>query len=434
MTNKRPFRFVVAILLVSIAPASFALAENWPTWRGPQQNGISSEQNLPTVWSQTENVAWRLPLPGAAPSTPVIWEDRIFLTSTDRESEDVLLLAIDTAGKILWQRQIGSGESEQAEKNNLAAPSPSTDGKHIWTFTGDGNLACHDFQGNPLWQFNVEDRYEKVEMRWGMASSPTPYGDILYVQLLHLNSSRVIAVNKTTGSEVWNVERKTDAQGKCMRSYATPIVYRDKQHEYLLTQGQDYIVAHDLNTGQELWRWGDFHPQTGYDEMMHMSASPVAAEGIILVPSGNNGNFQALRPNGQGLITSDEKHRLWHDYISPMRPSALLVDSIAYVCQEAGVLHCLDANTGEQHYKKPIHRHTHHASPVYADGKIYFASRDGTVTVVQAGTDFKILATNAMDEPLCASPAISHGRIYLRTFDALYAIESQQRGEGTVSR
>ena len=151
------------------------------------------------TWSQTENVAWRLPLPGAAPSTPVVWGENIFLTSTDRESEQVLLLSINTAGDLLWQRPIGEGESEQAEKNNLAAPSPSTDGKLVWTFTGDGNLCCYDYAGKLVWQFHVEDRYEEVKMRWGMASSPLPVGDLLYLQLLHLNSSRVIAVDKKNG-------------------------------------------------------------------------------------------------------------------------------------------------------------------------------------------------------------------------------------------
>lgn len=400
-------------------------AEDWPSWRGPEQNGVSRERGLPIAWSPTENIAWRLPLPGAAPSTPIIWQDAVFLTSTERDSERVLLLRVSTAGEILWEREIGQGESEQAEKNNLAAPSPCTDGELIWTFTGDGTLTCHDFEGNREWQFNVEDRYETVEMRWGMASSPVVDGDLLFVQLLHLNSSRVIALDKRTGAEAWSVVRETDAQGKCMRSYSTPIIFRDGDLEFLLTQGQDYIVAHALDDGSELWRCGDFHPRTGYDPMMHMSSSPVAAEGVVLVPSGNNGNFQALRPNGAGTITGMDEYRLWHDYISPMRPSALLIDATAYVLQENGVLYCLDAHTGQQHYKKPIHRHTHHASPVFADGKIYFAARDGTVSVVRAGSNFEMLATNQLDEPLCASPAISNGRIYLRTFDALYAIESR---------
>ena len=410
-------------------------AENWPMWRGPQQNGISREKGLPVRWSQTENVAWRLPLPGAAPSTPVVWDDQIFLTSSERGSEQTLLLSVDVIdGKQRWQRVIGRGGSEQSETNNLAAPSPCTDGKHVWTMTSNGTITCFDLSGNQKWQFNVEDRYEKIDMPWGMASSLVPYGSRIFVQLFHLNSRRVVALDKTTGDEVWSVVRETDARGKCLRSYATPVIfYREdrkqeekakEREEYLLSHGQDYMVAHDLDDGRELWRCGEFHSRSGYDEMMHLSSSPVVAENMILVPSGNGGNFQVLSGEGHRQITTDPPVRLWNDYISPMRPSPLLVDSLVYICAEAGVLRCLDAKTGKQHYRRAIHRHKHFASPVYGDGRLYFASRDGTVTVVQPGTEFKILATNRIDEPICASPVISGGRIYLRSFDTLFAFES----------
>lgn len=413
----------ICLFVAPFVLAGKSHAENWPMWRGPQQNGISQEKGLPVEWSQSDNVTWRLPLPGAAPSTPVIWEDRIFLTSTDRDSEQAWLLCVDTGGKLLWQRPIGEGESEQAEKNNLAAPSPCTDGKHVWTMTGDGTISCFDFAGTQKWQFNVEDRYEMIEMPWGLASSPVPHGRLLYVQLFHLNSRRVVAVDQASGIEVWSVERETDAVGKCLRSYATPAIYREKGSEYLLTHGQDFIVAHNLEDGTEIWRCGDFHSQSGYNDRMHLSSSPVVAEGVILVPSGGQGNFQALRGDGRGDITGQPQLRLWNDYVSPMRPSALLADSLAYICSEKGVLRCLDAKTGKEHYRRPVHRHIHYASPVFAEGRIYFTARDGTVTVVQSGTDFHILATNRLEEEIAASPAVSGRRIYLRSFDALYAIE-----------
>jgi len=262
-------------------------------------------------------------------------------------------------------------------------------------------------------------------MPWSLASSPTLDGKLLYIQLFHLNSSRVIAIDQATGAEVWNIERETDAEGKCLRSYATPLIYRDAEREFLLTQGQDYLVAHDLNDGSELWRCGGFHPRSGYDPMMHMSSSPVIAGDIILVPSGNSGNFQAIRSDGVGTITDDPSCHLWNEYISPMRPSALVVGSEVYVCKEPGVLHCLDLQTGEQHYKRPLHRHTHHASPVFADNRIYFTARDGTVTVIKPGKEFEVLATNSLDETISASPAIAGRRIYLRSFDSLYAIENK---------
>ena len=397
-------------------------AENWPVWRGPQQNGVSKETNLPVRWSPTENVMWKFALPGAAPSTPVIWDDHIFLTSTSRSSDELFLICLNTEGKQLWQKLIGHGSSEQSEKNNLASPSPSTDGKHVWTMTGNGTLACHDFSGNRKWMFNIEDRYETIDMPWGLGSSPLPHGRLLFVQLFHLASSRIIALDKLTGAEKWTVERPTDAEGKCMRSYATPTIYRDQDRECLLTHGQDYIVAHDLKNGREFWRCGGFHPASGYDPLMHQSSSPVVAEQFILVPSATNGNFQVLRGGGNGDITGNATYQLWSQRISPYISSALLMDSAVYIWRNKGVLLCLDANTGESHFKRAVHRHSNHASPVCGDGKIYLASQDGTVTVVRAATEFQILATNHLDEPMSASPAVSGGRIYLRTFESLYAI------------
>ena len=431
MIHQRLIHLGILLFLIFSEHLPIATAENWPMWRGPRQNGTSQEKELPLKWSRTENVAWRFPLPGAAPSTPVIWQDKIFLTTTLRGSEQVMLLCLDTQGMQIWQRDIGQGTSEQLEKNNHAAPSPSTDGQHVWTLTSNGTLTCHDLSGNQKWQFDVRDRYEKIDMPWGMASSPLLHRDHLYVQLFHLGSSRVIALDKLSGKEVWNVDRETDAQGKCMRSYATPTIFPSGNREYLLTHGQDYIVAHDLETGNEVGRCGDFHPAAGYDSMMHVSSSPVVADGFLLVPSGANGNFQVLRGDGLIDIKNNPDYRIWSDHISPKRPSALLVDSLVYICSESGVLHCLNVNSGKTYYHRAAHRHTHHASPVHANGKIYLTARDGTVTVVAAGTEFNILTKNSLNEPTCASPAISGGRIYFRTFEALYAIQTPSTSQGT---
>ena len=193
---------LLSFLVITLVGLSTSNAENWPQWRGLQQNGISHEQGLPLTWSKTENIAWRVPLPGVAPSTPIVWNKKIFLTSTNRNNEEILLLCIDATGKQLWQRTIGHGGSEQLEKNNLASPTPCTDGKHIWTLTGNGTVACYNFSSSRQWQFQIEDRYGKIDMPWSIASSPTLDGNLLYIQLFHLNSSRVIAVEKNSGVSV----------------------------------------------------------------------------------------------------------------------------------------------------------------------------------------------------------------------------------------
>ena len=420
------FPFMVLFLVGIDFGSSVTHAENWPMWRGPRQNGTTQETDLPVTWNRTENVHWRFPLPGVAPSTPVVWEDKIFLTTTVKDTESVLLLCLDVTGKQLWELPIGEGPSEQLEQQNLAAPSPCTDGRHVWAFSGNGTVSCQDLSGKQIWQFHVEDRYEKVNMPWGMASSPVFGDELLYMQIFHLDSSRVVALDKLTGREFWTSDRETDARGKCMRSYATPAIYRDAEREYLLSHGQDYIVAHDLQDGKELWRCGNFHLASGYNPSMHMSSSPVVAEGHIVVPSSSPGNFQVVRGDGAGDISDDPHYRLWSKPISPTIPSALVVDSLVYICSDAGVLLCLDLATGEEVYRRAVHRHKHQASPVYGDGKIYLTARDGTVAVVQSGREFKILATNSLDEFIAASPAISGRRIYLRTFDALYSIGAVQ--------
>lgn len=413
--------WILAVGLVFTA--QLALAENWPQWRGARNDGVSQETGLPTTWSKTEGVLWRLPLPGPAGSTPVVWGDRIFLTSAT-EGEDLLLICADTAGKELWRRTLGGGnEAVRGDEGNYASPSPSTDGKHVWSMMGTGVLACFDMEGNEVWRVDLQERYGSFNIQFGMASTPVLDGDRLYVQLLHTGGQIVAALNTADGSEVWRHDRKTDARAECEHSYASPIVYRDGQHEYLLTHGADYVVAHKLSDGSELWRCGGLNPTGNYNPTLRFVASPVAAAGLIVVPSAKNGPVLGLDPAATGDVTAvDSAHRWQRAENTPDVPSPLVHDGLVYMCRENGVLICLDAATGKELYQKRAHSDRHRASPVFADGKVYLCSRDGTVSVIKAGPEFEVLATNKMDEGLSASPAIANGRIYLRTFDALYAI------------
>jgi outer membrane protein assembly factor BamB len=424
-------RFLPAILALTAACAAARSlsAEDWPQWRGAKLDGISGEKDLPTKWSPTEGVLWKLPLPGQAGATPIVFGDRIFLTSVD--GGNLILMCIGTDGKELWRQTVGSGnKAVRDDEGNYASPSPCTDGKHVWTLMGTGELACFTVDGKEVWKFNVQERYGRLNIQFGLASSPVLDNGRLYLQLIHgegnpdTREARVVCLDGATGNEIWQVERPSDGRAECEHSYASPVLYRDGEREFLLSHGNDYIVAHDLKDGHELWRCGDLNPKGSYNPTLRFVASPLAVPGFIVVPSAKKKGVLCLKPDGMGNITDQPEFSHWRwDDGTPDVPSPLLVDGIVYLCDEYGFFTAADARTGNAFYKKQrTSEGRHRASPVYADGHIYSVGREGVVTVVKAGQEFRIVSQNDMGEPITASPVISNGRIYLRSFDALYAI------------
>jgi outer membrane protein assembly factor BamB len=398
-------------------------AENWPQWRGPDDNGIAHETHLPTQWSATKNVVWKLPLPGMSGATPAIWGDRIFLTSED--GNDVVLLCISTEGRQLWKRPLGTGKKRfRNDEGNQASPSPSTDGQHVYAFTGTGDFAAFDFAGQEIWKFNAQERYGNFRIQHGMHTTPLLHGDRLYLALLHTGGMWIVALDKASGKEVWKVERPTDGRGEGRQSYASPCLWHNGKDEYLVVHGCDYTTAHRLTDGSEIWRLGDLNPKSRYNASLRFVASPVAASDLIIVPTAKSGPVVAVKPQANGMIGIGSPFEQWRKpHNTPDVPSPLIHDGLVYLCGENGDLTCLDAKTGKEYYNKVrLHRARYRASPVFADGKIYCTARDGTVSVVKAGPEFQLLATNQLPDQIAASPAISGGRIYFRGFEALYAI------------
>jgi outer membrane protein assembly factor BamB len=413
---------------VGIAAAATAQGENWPQWRGPRLDGVSHDTGLPAEWSKKagKNIAWRLPLPGPAGATPVVWDDHIFLTSAD--GQDLVFLAIDTSGKTLWRKVLGTGNRNvRGDEGNSASPSPSTDGHHVWVMTGAGIFACFDFDGREIWRIDLQKNYGRFDIQFGMTSTPVLDGDRLYLQLIHSGGATILALDKSTGKEIWKARRKSDARDECEQSYASPTIYRDEHLALLLTHGADYIVAHQLSDGQEVWRCGGLNPKAKYNNTLRFVSSPVAVPGMIVVPSAKNGPVLALRPDGHGDITNNPSMHFWtRPQNTPDVSSPLVADGLVYLCRENGNLICMEGETGNQLYEHRTHPDRHRASPVYADGKLYIAARDGTVTVVKAGKTYEELASNAMGEDISASPVIANHTLYLRTFEALYAIRSAE--------
>lgn len=428
-------RHAVKLGIFSIVCLSCAIgaADNWPQWRGANHNGICDEKNIPDDWDAQKNVLWKVEMPGPGGATPVVWDDYVFVTSA--ADADLLLMAFSTSdGKLKWKNKIGTGNKvARSDEGNFASPSPVTDGKHVWAFVGSGDFVCCDFEGHEKWHINLQDLYGKFQIQFGMSSTPILDGDHIYVQLIHgegnaqTREAIVVALDKNTGKQVWKVDRPSEAVAENEHSYASPTLYIDGKTKFLLTHGADYIVAHSLEDGHELWRCAGLNPKDKYNRTLRLVSSPVAAPGLIIAPSAKDGPVLALNPNLSGDITESSEGRLWtRAKNTPDVSSPLIHDGIVYLCRESGIMLTLDAKTGEQIYMERIHNHRHRSSPVYADGKVYCIARDGVVTILKAGRKFEVVREIKMDEDISASPAISNGRIYIRSFQSLWCIGNSQ--------
>jgi outer membrane protein assembly factor BamB len=423
--SRRSCSCLFAIAVLSFVACTSAFADNWPQWRGPTNDGICTEKNLPTEWSTSKNVVWKLDMPGIGSSTPAVWGTKIFVTSAD--GNDLVLMCISTDGKEQWKRKIGSGDKvyNKGEQNNNASPSPSTDGKFVWAYFGTGDLACYDFDGKEKWHFNVQDRYGKFQIQWGIHNSPLLHEDSLYLELLHANTNSVVALDKATGEEHWKIKRESDGRAECKEAYTSPVIWTDGKESLLIVHGNDYTTAHLLKDGSEVWRVGDLNAKDHYDATLRLVATPVATADLIVVPTAKNGPVVGIKPGAKGLIKEGSEFESWRISKTPDVPSPLVYDGLVYLCYQDGRLACLDAKNGKEQYSTQPHGGIHRASPVYADGKIYITARDGAIRVLKAGPKFELLATNKMEDTITASPVISEGRIYLRTYKTLYAIGNE---------
>lgn len=407
---------------MALATLFNASAENWPQWRGTRYDAVSRESGLPTEWSDSQNVVWKVPLPGIGSATPAVWGNRIFLTS--QAGGDLLLVCFDTDGKEQWRHKLGQGGSRgRQDENNSVSSSPSTDGKLVFAFVGSGDFAALDHEGKEVWHFNAQERYGKFTYDFGMHTTPLLYDGRLYLQLIHRELQAVVALDASTGKEVWKVDRPSDGKGECLNSYASPSLWVREGQARLITHGNDYTIAHNLTDGKEVWRLGDLNPKSRYDASLRFVASPVGVADLIVVPTAKNGAVVGVSPEASGLLSAGGKGEVWRvPRGTPDVPSPLVFEGRVFLCRETGVLTCLDSRTGKEHFSERVYPQTYRASPVIADGKLILTAKDGTFSVVKPGETLEILAKNKLSDQFAASPAISNGRIYLRGFVNLYAI------------
>ncbi|MFN3324792.1 MAG: PQQ-binding-like beta-propeller repeat protein [Bryobacteraceae bacterium] len=429
------------LLLCCALGAALPLAADWPQWRGPRSTGATTTaRDLPVQWTQTENVLWRTKLPSWSAATPIVWKDRIFITSaeegfvrlgsrqeTDKSTPDkIFLMAVNRKdGSILWRKEIDSG-NKLFRKQNSASPSPITDGKHVWIMTGNGKFACFTLDGKEVWKRDIQAEYGRFGLNHGYASTPLLHRGRLYVQVLHGmltdDPSYVFAVEPLTGKTIWKVERPTDAIRESPDNYGTPQIATVSGKEQLVISGADYVTGHDLDSGKELWRIGGFNP--GNNPFNRTIASSIVIGGNVFTTSTRGRPFIGFKAGGSGDITG--KSELWTNNLGADVPTPATDGKYIYVLVDNGVINCLEAETGKVIYQgQRIELGTYSSSPLLADGKIYCTNEEGTTTVVQAGPEFKILGVNKLDNHTLASPVAVDNQIFIRTADYLYCIQKK---------
>ncbi len=382
-------------------------------------DGSSTESGLPLEWDSSTHVAWKLPLPGVSGSTPIVWEDRVFLNVADGET--LSLWAVDRAdGAVLWRRTLDD-RNESKRKGNLSSPSPVTDGASVWTMTGTGMLKAFDLAGRELWSRNLQRDYGPFGILHGYSSSPVLHDGRVIVQVLHGfhtdDPSYLLALDGATGETVWRVERPTDAPREAPDAYTTPALVRRGPGAEIVISGADYVTGHDPATGRELWRVAGLNPDK--HPMYRVVASPIVAGDMLFVPS----RVKPLLALDVGSDAGTAPARLWSFDRGPDVPSPVADGERLYLLRDNGVMFALDARSGEPLWgPERIADGDYSASPVIADGKIYATNEAGVTTVIAAADRFERLAESDVGEYTLSSLAIADGSLYLRTAKHLYRI------------
>ena len=434
---------IIPALALTLGLSATLAADNWPHWRGPSTSGVSAEQNLPERWSETENIAWKAPLEGLGITSPIVWGNRVFVTSqrgngvvqqgprlmqggnaADAGERSLgagatrgdgrvtfLVSALDsTTGKPVWKFELpGEGPLPSVhDKHNLASPSPATDGQRVYTWFATGQLAAIDFSGKLVWKTNLGATYGPFEINWGHSSSPTVHRDTLILICYHESQSYLLALDARTGNVRWKVDTERGTT-----SYSTPLVVESGGRTEIVVNSSSGVSGHDFATGARLW-----HIEESNRFPIPM---PMFDNGLIFTSRGYRSSpFMAIKPGGQGDVAGS--HVVWRAPSgAPYVSSLVHYRGHVYMVGDVGVLTVTDAAKGTRTHQERIGG-IYSASPVAGDGKVYLLSEDGETIVLAAGPAPRILARNRLQARQLASPAVSGGRLFIRSDSTLYAV------------
>lgn len=397
-------------------------AENWPEFRGPDRQGHSAEKNLPQKWSQRENIRWKAAIPGDSWSTPIVWGDRVFLTTATDKGESCRIVSLDAGtGKVLWDKEVFRQKPRKKEtRNSYATPSPVTDGERVYAVYSDGSFVAVNFDGSVAWT----NRDHPFYSQHGLGASPILTGGLLIMTMdassegedkligwqKPWDKSYVLALDAKTGKERWKTMR-----GVTRISHGTPTLWTGPDGRVqVVSEAGDVVQGFDRDTGEKLW--------TSAVEGEGKVPSTLVADGMVFTAGGFRGreSIKAFRLGEKGDLK--EKNLVWEQKKgNPKVPSMVYVKPYLFTVNDTGFATCLKADTGEVVWNERVSG-GFSASPVHADGKLYLLDNNGDTTVIEAGPQFKVLAKNPLSEPTQASMAVAGGRLFIRTEKHLYCV------------
>jgi outer membrane protein assembly factor BamB len=410
------------LMAAFVLAESTAHGEDWPEFRGPTGQGISKGRDLPVEWSDgsngaSKNIDWKTPIAGEGWSSPVLRDGRIYLTTAAPQAgsakRSLRVICLEAAsGKNVWNVEAFAPDSSTPihSKNSHASPTPLIEGDRLFVHFGHQGAACLDLTGKIVWR-NNRLAYPPVH---GGGGSPILAGDALVFSCDGASDPFVVALDKSNGKVLWKVNRESDAKKKF--SFSTPLLITVKGQPQVISPGSNVVCAYDPQTGREIWRVR----YEGYSVVPR----PVFGHGLVYISTSfDRPTVMAIRPDGTGDVTAT--HVAWTNAKgAPNTPSLLLVGDELYMLSDAGIASCLDAKTGKAHWQERIGGNCS-ASPVYADGRIYFQNEEGLGVVIEAGKEFRKLAGNPLNERTLASYAVGDGALFIRSEKHLYRVQKR---------
>lgn len=381
----------------------------WSQWRGPSGQGLVEGKSFPDTWSDTENVLWKVKVPGRGHSSPIVWGDRLFLTTAYDGARRVVLCFNRTDGKLLWEAAAPEPESVERlfRKNSHATATPVTDGQRVYALFGNAGLLAVDFNGKQVWHYS----FGATSNYHGPGGSPLLYRDRVIFYQDQRSDSFVAAIDAKTGKLLWKTPRQETV------GWGTPIAIRAGDRDEIIVSGQNAVRAYDPDTGKELWM--------ARGNTVEVTPTPAVGHGLVFCPSGRAGPTLAIRPGGSGDVT--ETHIAWQTPRgSPFIPSPLVYGDYLYLVNDmTSVATCLEARTGKPVWQGRLGvatREGFSASPLAVDGKVFITNDEGETFVLAAGPEFNLLRVNRLNEQTLATPALVDGKWYFRTAGHLLAI------------